>query len=131
MVILKIPLNIGELDDSGEQAPLKYKQIGSLPLTGGMQKEFARYADMQAQILAEGEYIDSHEFEGGIKAKQKAMAELSKKMEELRDKQAALVLRAFGDRLTLDDWDQCEPAHRADVFAKLMLEANGIMLKNA
>lgn len=131
MVILRIPLNIGELDEAGEQAELKYRQIGSLPLTGGMQKEFARYAALQSEILTEAEYIDSPEFEGGIKAKREAMAALTKRMEELADKKAALVLRAYGNRLAVDDWDATETEEQNKVFARLQMEANGIIIKNA
>jgi hypothetical protein len=128
MVILKIPQNIGELDENGQQVEIVYKQCGSLPITMGMQKDLARYGREMFALAKTAQALDGKETD---ESALEAMDTLLEKQEAMYDAKASLIQRAFGSRFTLDELMTVTADEIDRVIAQLQLEANGVARKNA
>ena len=129
MVTLKIPTNLGELGPNGDPVDLKYRQIGSLPLSFGLQKAFARYAALQASIFEEAKIADFDT--DSVKEGKNKHERLVENVEKLSEEKTSLLMRAFGKQLTLDDLDLCSAEEVDIAFARLQIEAGGIVRKNS
>jgi hypothetical protein len=110
------------------QITIGEKQYGSLPITMGLQKDLARYGREMFDLARTAQELQGKETDEGAL---EAMDALLEKQEAMYDAKAGLILRAFGNRFTLDEL-MTVPAEEIDrVIAQLQLEANGVARKNA